>query len=873
MGLASSLFSGISGLSVLGNAMTVIGDNIANVNTVGFKASRVTFQDVLSQSVATTAGTTQVGRGTSLADISSSFAQGSFESTDSATDLAIGGEGFFIVRDPSTDENQFYTRAGEFSFDKDGNFVNPAGYIVRGWELDEDTGEDIGSITDIILQSFTSSPKKTDIVTAITNLNKDANSKTISLSNLWDGTATTPIGSTNYEYQSTVKAYDTLGSTHDITIYYDMVSGTTWEYIVTCNPSEDGRTGFTNTTSAGLLARGNVTFSETSGTITAMTMDTLGGVTDGHIQSYGTPTVTNTGLGTLTDSDVSVAYNNQIALTTSGTITMEFDQVTDQAITGSGTITTLTVNNDAALTKDTSGTPFKVTKTPLAENEAITNGGTITTLTVNEPAALTIAAPSGTPFKVTKTPLINNLADTVTGTATAVLNNLDSVDDDATDVTLTWVGASSKWTVTGDGGFTGGIDFGVSNTSTKVDLDLGGGSGTNDITITLPVAANNGETVTFDLDKDNWRVTTTPAGYSYTAGDDIGGTDAGVFELDLNNDSTTDITVTTNTTVGGTEVTFEIDPHNWRVTTPAGYSYTAGDDIGGTSLGVFELDLNGDLTADITVDTDSTAPGDEVTFETKPLNWICKAVPDAYDLDTGDTASSAYINSTSRTGYALNLGDPSGDDLTVTLAANAAEGDQVSFTITSSDNWATATPDKNGYLVFQPDFLGGTGTDMDIELDFGSHYSSSSSSWENDALTSTQFARASTTTFQSANGYGAGDLQSVTVGIDGAITGQYSNGQVLPLYRVALAKFQNDQGLFKVGGNLFRETRLSGDPITGRPGTSGLGSISPNSLEQSNTDIATEFVKMITTQRGFQANSKIITVTDQMLEELIRLKR
>ena len=88
-----------------------------------------------------------------------------------------------------------------------------------------------------------------------------------------------------------------------------------------------------------------------------------------------------------------------------------------------------------------------------------------------------------------------------------------------------------------------------------------------------------------------------------------------------------------------------------------------------------------------------------------------------------------------------------------------------------------------------------------------------------------------------------------------------------------LAKFQNNQALFKVGGNLFRETRLGGDPITGKPCSAGLGSISPNSLEQSNVDIATEFVKMITTQRGFQANSKIITVTDQMLAELINLKR
>ena len=177
----------------------------------------------------------------------------------------------------------------------------------------------------------------------------------------------------------------------------------------------------------------------------------------------------------------------------------------------------------------------------------------------------------------------------------------------------------------------------------------------------------------------------------------------------------------------------------------------------------------------------------------------------------------------------------------------------------------------NGYFTLSPDFLGGS--PLTVELDFGSVYSSGAGAWLNDSLSTTQFASSSTTIFQSATGYGAGDLQSVSVGTDGGITGQYSNGEVIPLYRVALAKFQNMQGLYKEGGNLFRETRLSGDPITARPGTNGLGSISPNSLEQSNVDIATEFVKMITTQRGFQANSKIITVTDQMLAELINLKR
>jgi len=105
------------------------------------------------------------------------------------------------------------------------------------------------------------------------------------------------------------------------------------------------------------------------------------------------------------------------------------------------------------------------------------------------------------------------------------------------------------------------------------------------------------------------------------------------------------------------------------------------------------------------------------------------------------------------------------------------------------------------------------------------------------------------------------------------MVGHYSNGQILYLYRVGLAKFNNEQALNKVGGNLWAATRASGDAITGHPGENGLGSIAPNSLEQSNVDIASEFVKMITTQRGFQANSRIITTTDDMLQELINLKR
>ncbi|NVM23312.1 MAG: flagellar hook-basal body complex protein [Desulfobacterales bacterium] len=591
MSLASSLFSGVSGLNTLGNFMTVIGDNIANVNTIGFKTSRVTFQDVLSQNVATTAGTGQVGRGTSLADIACSFSQGAFESTASSTDLAIGGDGFFVVRDPDDENNQYYTRAGEFRFDKDGNLVNPAGYIVRGWVLDQDTGEDVGSITDIVLQSFTSAPKETDKLTAIVNVDFDAESKSADLAVEWNGADPDGnyINENAYEYQTTVKVFDSLGSIHDISIYYDKGGSTSYEFIVTCNPGEDKRSslGLTSTDAGlGMLAKGIITFNEESGVI----------------------------------EDIS------------------FSKFIGEA------------------------------------------GG--------------VGAAS------------------------------------------TWAGASTA-TATSYGQYTGAV---VPSTFTFTASVAGGPS----------VISATGTSVAFALDYDN-------------------GTESGTIAVPT--------------------------------------TYKAGEI----------------LTTDYGIEI-SLAAGNVIDLDTFTV-----------DITAGD---------------ADNLADPN-------CWANMTETNDLT----------------NGYFTFDTDFLGGTDTKMNIELNIGSSFNTTTGNWANDFMTTTQYSAASTTTYQSATGYGVGDLQSVSVTTDGVITGQYTNGQVIPLFRVTLAKFQNNQGLFKVGGNLYRETRLSGDPVTSKPGSGGLGNISPNSLEQSNVDIANEFVKMITTQRGFQANSKIITTTDQMLSDIINLKR
>lgn len=467
MSISTALFTGISGLNTLGNAMTVIGDNIANVNTIGFKGSRATFEDVLAQSISTAAGTAQVGRGTTLSTVNMLFQQGSFESTSEPTDLAIGGKGFFIVKQPDT-ESEYYTRAGQFRFDKDGQFINPAGYVVRGWRLDEN-GETQGAITDIILDSFTSPPDATEEIRVITNLDSREASASADLSAAWDGTAGTPIASTSYIYQTALQVYDDLGSSHDLTIYFDPgAAANTWEYIVTCNPAEDYRAGFSGEAEQGLLLRGTITFNASSGAIEGLT----------------------------------------------------YQECTDPA--------------------------------------------------------------AGT--------------------------------------------------------------------------------------------------------------------------------------------------------------------------------------------------------------------------------------------------------------------------------------------------WAAASLSADGYPEFDARFSA-AGSIQTMRLNIGTRTTDAGATWTNDALSTTQYASSSTTIFQTQDGYATGFLQDIAVDTDGVITGHYSNGQILALYRVALANFNNPWGLSKEGGNLFRATRASGDPTTGQPGTNGLGKIAPNALEQSNVDIATEFVKMITVERGFQANSKIITTTDAMLAELINLKR
>ncbi|MBI2399505.1 MAG: flagellar hook protein FlgE [Deltaproteobacteria bacterium] len=170
--MQSSLYTGISGLNANMSNLSVIGNNISNVNTVGFKGSRVTFGDVLSQTLTGGSGTNQVGLGVQMGSIQKVFTQGAFETTGNTLDLAISGNGFYMVTDPTLNST-YFTRAGQFSTDKDGFIVNPEGLRLQGY-LANAAGTLQNTVQDLQLTTKTITPSAT--TSAILNANLDSNS-------------------------------------------------------------------------------------------------------------------------------------------------------------------------------------------------------------------------------------------------------------------------------------------------------------------------------------------------------------------------------------------------------------------------------------------------------------------------------------------------------------------------------------------------------------------------------------------------------------------------------------------------------------------------------------------------------------------------
>jgi len=259
--MLTSLYTGVTGMDANGTGLSVVGDNIANMNTTGFKSSRASFGDILSATLTGGSGSSQIGRGVRVDKVTTLQTQGSFESTGNNLDLAVDGDGFFVVKSGST---QNYTRDGQFSVDKDGNIVNNNAYRVQGF-LADGSGNISGTVGDLNVNNQQSQASATTKASVSVNLNAQDTSFagdtfTLGVNN------DTP---TNYSESTTMKVYDSLGGANDVTLYFVKTGGGTWNvHYVYADPANAGKLLDAGTQSLSFGTNGSLT-TDNSGTAIA----------------------------------------------------------------------------------------------------------------------------------------------------------------------------------------------------------------------------------------------------------------------------------------------------------------------------------------------------------------------------------------------------------------------------------------------------------------------------------------------------------------------------------------------------------------------------------------------------------------------------
>lgn len=216
MGILSSFNIGVSGLNAAGSSMSVIGDNIANAGTFGFKGSRAEFQDVLAKSLKGIDGGDQIGSGTKLAHITPKFTQGSIERTENITDLAVNGNGFFAVESPG---GRGFTRDGSFHFDKEGHLINGDGFKVLGFQAGDD-GQITEKMGKIKLGNTTIPATATSNIDISMNLDSREKVKQFNPQD--------PANTSNFNTSFSV--YDNVGTQRLVTVYFNKGGNGQWDY-------------------------------------------------------------------------------------------------------------------------------------------------------------------------------------------------------------------------------------------------------------------------------------------------------------------------------------------------------------------------------------------------------------------------------------------------------------------------------------------------------------------------------------------------------------------------------------------------------------------------------------------------------------------
>ncbi|EAI3325030.1 flagellar hook protein FlgE [Campylobacter jejuni] len=841
-----SLWSGVSGLQAHQVAMDVEGNNISNVNTTGFKYSRADFGTMFSQTVKIATAPTdgrggsnplQIGLGVSVSSTTRIHSQGSVQTTDKNTDVAINGDGFFMVSDDGGLTN-YLTRSGDFKLDAYGNFVNNAGFVVQGWNInwDDQTIDSSRTPQNIFIDPGMHIPAAKSTEVAIkANLNSGLNIGTSSR-NLY---ALDSVHGWNTKTQRAEDENDT---------------GTTQFYTTSKNSVEVTEKGV----DAGALFNAN-----------------------------------GTGLNLRDGQGIWVSYADaKFTTATAGAngVFNENSQTTQQNVIFWG-------NKDNAVTLDITLNGVNIQNANIRSlDEAIAYINTFTAPTDTRDGtgvkAVKKADGSGIEF-------VNDNADGTTDN----MKNIDLVVKQTNTAgerfRVTWnqqnqnftaatvkANGNSAWITGGTPGLTEervqiitAHKYVYSSTPVNIPpmYNPDGGPGYDPANQNNPGTAENNyfqavqgsllntDSRTFRTTEDLRELLQRDARY----GVDYDG--SGGFEIDgsdINEGVKVVVTENGNFAISnpneipqrpGFVMPGAPGTQDNRTTHNMSFNITAYSNKQGT------VSTNDAFTKIFKAFDGVLTVGGQIKESEQLKLSAFSAGLEIYDsLGSKHTLEVQFVKqSTTQDGgnewqMIIRVPEPAEINTTGEGPTNIIVG---TARFNNDGSLANYTPKT---INFSPN--NGAAPNQQIKLSFGT-------SGSNDGLVSSNSA--STLTGQATDGYTSGNLKPDAIRVDdkGNILGEFTNGKTFAVAKIAMASVANNSGLEEIGGNLFKVTANSGAIVVGEAGTGGRGEMKTSALEMSNVDLSRSLTELIIIQRGYQANSKTISTSDQMLQTLIQLKQ
>lgn len=841
-----SLWSGVSGLQAHQVAMDVEGNNISNVNTTGFKYSRADFGTMFSQTVKIATAPTdgrggsnplQIGLGVSVSSTTRIHSQGSVQTTDKNTDVAINGDGFFMVSDDGG-LTRYLTRSGDFKLDAYGNFVNNAGFVVQGWNINWDTQSIDSSRTpqNIFIDPGMHIPAAQSTEVAIkANLNSGLNIGTSSR-NLY---ALDSVHGWNNKTQRPEDENDT-GTTQFYTTSKNSVE-------VTEKGVDAGSLFNANGTGLNLREGQGIWVSYADAKFTTAT-DGANGVFNENSQT--------TQQNVIFWGNKDNAVNLDITLNGVNIQNANIRSL-DEAIAYINTFTAPTDTRD--------GTGVKAVKKADGSGIEFVNDNADGTTDNMKNIDLVVKQTNtaGERFRVTWNQQNQNFAATTVkanGNSAWITGGTPGLTEERVQIITAhkYVYSSTPVNIPPMYNPDGGPGYDPANQNNP-------GTAENNYFQAVQGGLLNTDSRTFRTTEDLRELLQRDARY----GVDYDG--SGGFEIDgsdINEGVKVVVTENGNFAISnpneipqrpGFVMPGAPGTQDNRTTHNMSFNITAYSNKQGT------VSTNDAFTKIFKAFDGVLTVGGQIKESEQLKLSAFSAGLEIYDsLGSKHTLEVQFVKqSTTQDGgnewqMIIRVPEPAEINTTGEGPTNIIVG---TARFNNDGSLANYTPRT---INFSPN--NGAAPNQQIKLSFGT-------SGSNDGLVSSNSA--STLTGQATDGYTSGNLKPDAIRVDdkGNILGEFTNGKTFAVAKIAMASVANNSGLEEIGGNLFKVTANSGNIVVGEAGTGGRGEMKTSALEMSNVDLSRSLTELIIIQRGYQANSKTISTSDQMLQTLIQLKQ